>query len=622
MSLFAFYMIFFGISTVIGVPLLSSFQVTQIKGSTYADWVSGLGASLGPAAGIMIIVSTIAFFMMKPLNKALQDSKTRELSFDEKMKAKKCLNRLNLVTVISLFAGYPLGNGTTIIIKTLTGKVNYSLVDIIFIMILIFAYAWIAIEYSVTCFNVMASKQISALKIQSIDGIKTRRYSTTVLRVFIIVTLFCFWHMFCTGYSAVRHSWTMDVFLKKAIISFFYGLAFSMPLFRLVVGSLRSRFKATIQQISSLREKGDLVSRLNIGTFDDFGIVMSEMNKLMDLLRNSFMTLKNESSRVDSDAKEMMNVTENSFAGISQIVSVFENMSRQNAHQDDLLVSAKGSIEKLNEKAMDVNHIMQVQSDAEKQNAQSVSEMVSSMSEIEGLIEKARVLSQELTDESAAGQREVAQSQNVIANIYEKSRKMSDVIGVIDSVANQTNLLAMNAAIEAAHAGNAGKGFAVVAGEIRKLSENTQKSARDISTIISEIASVIENGTKSMESTEAAFDKISEKIGVQSSAVEDISKSIVLQSEKANNILTNTNDISDRINNVNDLIKSQTDYTNEITNGIEDIVNLAKTVNASMRESEIVVREFSDSFKTVKEKAEQNKTSVLNITSELGRFKI
>ena len=124
MSLFAFYMIFFGISTVIGVPLLSSFQVTQIKGSTYADWVSGLGASLGPAAGIMIIVSTIAFFMMKPLNKALQDSKTRELSFDEKIRAKKCLNRLNFVTVISLFAGYPLGNGTTIIIKTLTGKVN------------------------------------------------------------------------------------------------------------------------------------------------------------------------------------------------------------------------------------------------------------------------------------------------------------------------------------------------------------------------------------------------------------------------------------------------------------------------------------------------------------------
>ncbi|MDY6031854.1 MAG: hypothetical protein SPI86_08870 [Treponemataceae bacterium] len=63
MSLFGFYMIF-GISTVVGEPHLSSFQITQIKGSTYADWVSGLGASLGPAAGILVVVSIIDYFVM------------------------------------------------------------------------------------------------------------------------------------------------------------------------------------------------------------------------------------------------------------------------------------------------------------------------------------------------------------------------------------------------------------------------------------------------------------------------------------------------------------------------------------------------------------------------------
>ncbi|MBQ4235650.1 MAG: hypothetical protein II716_02285, partial [Treponema sp.] len=204
----------------------------------------------------------------------------------------------------------------------------------------------------------------------------------------------------------------------------------------------------------------------------------------------------------------------------------------------------------------------------------------------------------------------------------EKSKKMNDVLQVIDSVANQTNLLAMNAAIEAAHAGEAGKGFAVVAGEIRKLSEDTQRSARDISKIISEIVSAIQTGEQSMYDTKSAFVKISEKIDVQSDAVGEISKSVMLQTDKANTVLSNTNQITNKISEVNELIKSQTGYTKEIKNGVDDIVNLAAVVNGAMQESEIVIKDFSNSFMTVKEKAEQNKTSVLNTTRELGKFKM
>ena len=524
--------------------------------------------------------------------------------------------------MISLFIGYPIGNGTTIIIKTLTGKVAYSIVDILVIMVLIVLYALISIEYSVTCFSVVASKQLAKLRIQSTDGLKTRSFSATLSRVVIFIILTCCWHMFCSGYSAIRHDWAMAYFAKKALIGYLYAFGFTQPLFVLIHRSLRRRFKGTIEQIASLRENGDLVSRLYITTFDDFGVVMTEMNKLMDTLRLSFSTLKKENTKVDYDAGELLNVTENSFSGITHIVTSFENMSRQNSQQDMLLDNAKTNIEKLNEKAENVSEIMETQAESEKENAKSIGEMVSNLSEIAGLIEKAQVLSHELTEESSSGKTEVEKSRVVINEISEKSKKMRDVIQVIDSIANQTNLLAMNAAIEAAHAGEAGKGFAVVAGEIRKLSEGTQKSARDISNYIKEIIDVIETGEKSMLDTQSAFGKISEKINVQSDAVGEISNSILLQSDKASAVLENTNNITAKISEVNDLIKSQTGYTQEIKNGIDDIVNLAAVVNGSMQESEIVVKEFSDSFKTVKEKAEQNKSSVRNITHELDKFTI
>ena len=622
MSIYAIFMIFFGLSTVIGVPLLSSFQVTQIKGSTYADWVSGLAATLLPAFGVFLIVALIARRVMKPLIESIKIAEKRELTREQRYEASKCLKRLKVVTVSSLMAGYPIGNGTTIIIKTMSGKVNYNLTDIGIIMVLIFLYAFIAIDYCITCFEAVATKELSKLRIHTTDGIKTGSFSKTMSRILLTIIITCAWHVFCSGYSSIRHGWPMPVFLKKVSIGFLYGFIFTVPLYLMVFRSLGVRFTETINQIAILREKGDLVSRLNISTFDDFGVVMTEMNKLMDFLKFSMSTLKLENTKVDVDASDLLSVTENSFSGITQIVSTFENMSKQNDQQEQLLEQAKTNIEKLNEKAATVNEIMGNQAVAEKQNAQAVEEMVSNLSEITDLIEKAQVLSQELTAESSTGRTEVGKSKVVINEISEKSKKMSDVIKVIDTIANQTNLLAMNAAIEASHAGEAGKGFAVVAGEIRKLSEDTQKSARDINTIISEIITVIETGEKSMTDTQNAFGKISEKINVQSEAVGEISKSIVLQSDKANNVLANTSEITTKISEVNELIKAQTQYTQEINNGIEDIVNLAAVVNSAMTESNIVVKDFQKSFMTVKEKAEENKESVQRITNELDKFVI
>ena len=622
MSLFGIFLLFFGMSTVIGVPLLSSFQVTQIKGSTWLDWLQHLSTSLGPAAGIFVLVSLIAYKMIKPLSKLIKQAEERPLTEEEKKYAQKILKRVNTITTISLLLGYPVGNGSTIIIKTLTGGLNYNIVDLSIILILVILYAFLAIAYSTKCFNIMARSQLAKLKIQNTDEMKNSRYTVTLAMITINVMLIMGWHLFCSGYSAVRHSWPIALFMRKGLYALFMSAFISLPACILVLYQLRKRFRITVEQIDALREKGDLVTRLNIGTFDDFGVIMTSMNKLMDFLYKSLTTLKNESLSVGDAAKELLSITENSSTSMNMIVSSFEEMHKQNAEKDALLESAKTNITKLNEDAAKVSSTMQDQAQAEEQNAEAISQMTENTNRINELIKQARELSTNLSESSEAGSSEVEKTELVINSVTEKSKKMIEVIQVIQQVASQTNLLAMNAAIEAAHAGEAGQGFSVVADEIRKLAENTQSQAKSIKDLITEITSAIQNGSSSMQDTKSMFYKIQQEISTQTNVVENIAKTMEIQSVGADEILATTNKISQNIQSVNELIKNQANYTEEITTGIKDVVALSEKIDTSMNVSVGILKDFSQSINIINDKAQNNQKSVQTINDELGKFEL
>ncbi len=622
MNLFFSYLIIFGASTLIGVPLLSSFQVTQIHGSTWSYWVHTLGTILSPAVAAFVIIAVIVYYMLKPLTKLITTAEQRALSEEEKQSAQKILKKIDIVSTISILLGYLLGNGIVITINTLKGKVHNTRIEFALIIVLIILYALLAIQYSTRSFNAIAHSELQKLKIQNTDNMKNSKYTFELAKIILNVALIIGWHLLCSGYASVKHNWTIAFALRKSLYALFLSCAISLPLCVIVLHQLRIRFRLTIEQLDTLREKGDLISRLNIGTFDDFGIIMTSMNKLMDFLKESLLTLKNETGSVDDAASELLQITENSSSGMIQILSSFEEMQKQNAQQDRLMSAAKNNIAKLSEDASKVSESMQQQALSEEMSAKSISHIAENTTQISALIKQAQELSKTLSQSSEKGAVDVNETENVINSVSENSKKMIEVIQVIEKVASQTNLLAMNAAIEAAHAGDAGKGFSVVADEIRKLAEDTQTHAKSIKELITAITTLVDNGATNMKETKLMFDQIHKEIEEQSDIVNNISRTMDVQSEQTSEMLATTNKVSAQIKDVNTLIKNQAQYTQEIRKEIQEVVDYSVQVNSSMEQSSTILKDFSDSIKTINGKAQNNKHSVQTITNALNKFEL
>ena len=377
---------------------------------------------------------------------------------------------------------------------------------------------------------------------------------------------------------------------------------------------------SALQNIS--QGDGDLTVRLPTGGNDEISDMSEYFNKTIDKIGTSIRTVGINSHAMEEIGNELAtNMTETASA-VNQISTNIDGVKQQALTQAASVTETASTIEEIVRTIKQLNTSIETQANSVAQSSASVEQMVANIASISQTLGKTDSAIGNLTTATGDGKSTLVISNTVTQKIAEESGSLMEASSVIQHIASQTNLLAMNAAIEAAHAGEAGKGFAVVADEIRKLAEDSAAQGKTITTTLKNLSGEIEMLSSSSKTVEEKFNTIfnfAEQVKEMSNSVTEAMRE---QENGSREVLTAIKDINM--------------ITAEVQAGSEEMLKGGESVAEEMRKLDELTRNITDNMtemasgavqinnaiQEVNEITQKNKHSIESLALEVAKFKV
>jgi methyl-accepting chemotaxis protein len=368
--------------------------------------------------------------------------------------------------------------------------------------------------------------------------------------------------------------------------------------------------------------EGDLTRRLDVNSRDELGDLARYFNKMLAKIEELILVVKDRALTLRQIGGDLTENTELTAESIKDINDAITDVNTRVKEQNELLNTSIAAMSLVSENIDSLNVEVEKQAQSAAQSSSAIEKMLNSIRTVTDTLVANDENVKRLMGASDIGSNGLA---NVVADIQRiagESDGLLEINAVMENIASQTNLLSMNAAIEAAHAGESGKGFAVVADEIRKLAVSSAEQSKTISLVLKKIKSSIDKITLSTGSVLSEFEAIDSGVKTVARQETMIRGAMEEQDEGSRLIL----DSIERLRDGTQLVKEDTaemlNVSKTVIKDSKNLESLSAKIKFSMDEMALGAGNIVSSVYQVNEAGGMNKANIDALVEELSHFKV
>ena len=437
----------------------------------------------------------------------------------------------------------------------------------------------------------------------------------------------------------ILYIWTVAIYVLLTVLTFLATILLPgifnsfLPIFILILimcsVSIVIAEKLIIKQIisnsntftKSAISEGDLTQRLPVNSFYEMAIISRRFNITIAQIHNIIYKLKNLIVKSDDNSLTLNLSVEEISSAVEESDASINSITKNSSRLDDSISAASNNIMEINQSLNIVIRQIETQSVAVQQSSTSVNRMISSIDKLNSILDQKMALVHSLNDLTATSELEMKETLKLTQRVFDSVEAVKSVIVMINNIVEQTRILSMNAAIQAAHAGEAGAGFSIVATKLKNLADSTGNNVKTIDANISNIVNDIRDSYDHSVKTDNSINRlISGIVEVQNSFIQIVDENKTIQSsaneletvlsrlvhitiaikDLSGNIVERSKKVDGSMQIVSNISHENTHALGEISLAMDNVNSLTKRISILVKENSDYIDVISDNIKLFK----------------------